>query len=72
LRIDPARQLAFSPDWDGGSVVFDGRSGDFWVVDRTVSSALRSAGEEAQPAALNGLPAEVLDSLLAHGIIRAS
>ncbi|MBL8449950.1 MAG: hypothetical protein JNM32_08490 [Dechloromonas sp.] len=72
MRIDPARQLAFSPDWDGGGVVFDGRSGDFWAVDRDVWSALRMAAVQRDSAALSGLPAEVLDSLLAHGIIRAS
>lgn len=76
LTVNPARKLAFSPDWSGYRVVFDARSGDFWVVCEDVHGALRSASVEP-PAkgaikihSFEALSPEVAENLVAHGIIR--
>jgi len=77
--IDPARRLRFSAPWAARpgeqSVVFDARSGDFWIVDHAVHEALHAAsGAPADGAgqSLASLPAEVIESLASHGIIEAS
>ncbi len=72
--IDPGRRLVFSPDWGEQCVVFDARSGDFWVVSRDVWAALRSVAVDpaASPGPIDDLPAEIVDNLQAHGIIQAS
>lgn len=70
--LDPARRLMFSPPWDELGVVFDARSGDFWVVDSKVRDVLQSANTEPTLAAerLNQLSPEVIENLVSHGIIR--
>lgn len=74
VNLDPARRLTFSPEWNGQSVVFDARSGDFWVVDGKVRNALCLAGADPGLASeyLQRLPAEVIVNLVTHGIIEAS
>lgn len=73
-ELDPARRLMFSPAWDRQAVVFDARSGDFWVVDRNVRDALCSASGAPARAAdyLKGLAPGVIENLNSHGIIRFS
>lgn len=73
LVVDPARHLIFSPAWRDKRVVFDARSGDFWIVNETVYNALRlSLGEGAADAeSLGEIDSETLASLCNHGIIRS-
>lgn len=42
LSIHPGRQLRLGPDWqdDDACLVFDDRSGDFWVVTRPARELL--------------------------------
>ena len=72
--LDPARRLVFSPSWDKQAVVFDARSGDFWIVERKVRDALHSASGVPALAAeyLQRLAPEVIENLVSHGIIQAS
>lgn len=55
-------------------VVFDARSGDFWIVARPVYQALQQACNHEVPSnvLLNQLPASVIETLSAHAIIRSS
>lgn len=72
--LDPARRLIFSPSWEQQAVVFDARSGDFWIVDREVRDALHLASGVPALAAeyLQRLTPEVIENLVSHGIIHAS
>lgn len=72
--LDPARRLMFSPPWDRQAVVFDARSGDFWIVDSEVRDALHSASGVPALATqyLQRLAPEVIENLVSHGIIHAS
>lgn len=72
--LDPARRLTFSPAWDEQAVVFDARSGDFWIVDSEVRDALYSASNDPALAAeyLQQLAPEVIENLVTHGIIQDS
>lgn len=72
--FDPARRLIFSRTWSQQAVIFDARSGDFWVVDGDVRDALSSANSDAALAAehMQGLGLQVIENLIAHGIIQAS
>lgn len=74
VNLDPARRLSFSPEWNGQSVVFDARSGDFWIVDGKVRNVLCSAGADPGHASehLRRLAAEVVVNLVTRGIIKAS
>lgn len=74
LTLDPARHLMFSPAWKGERVVFDARSGDFWIVSEAVHEILGMAASGAIPDAVEGkgINAETLASLSKHGIIRSS
>jgi len=72
LSIDPARYLIFSPAWNGEGVVFDARSGDYWVVSEAVYNLLRVVNGET-PAnddmIVGNIDAEIIASLGNHGII---
>ena len=72
--LDPARRLIFSPDWDQQSVVFDARSGDFWIVDSEVRDTLHLASYTPSLTAehLQRLAPEIIENLISHGIIQAS
>lgn len=72
--LDPARHLVFSPRWQGLSVVFDSRSGDFWIVSSAVRDILHAACADSERAAenLRKLPRATVESLTTHGIIQAS
>lgn len=76
LTVNPARKFAFSPDWAEYRVVFDARSGDFWVVSEEVHAALCSASAVEQSAEAGDIPGfealspELAENLIAHGIIR--
>lgn len=72
--LDPARRLMFSPVWDEQAIVFDARSGDFWVVGREVRNVLRSANDDPARASnqLQQLAPEIIENLIDHGIIKAS
>jgi hypothetical protein len=72
--LDPARRLIFSPAWERQAVIFDARSGDFWIVDSEVRDALCSASNDSVLGveSLQRLAPEVIESLTAHGIIQAS
>lgn len=72
--LDLARRLMFSPAWGRQAVVFDARSGDFWVVGIEVRNALHSANSDPALAAeyLQRLAPDVIENLVSHGIIQAS
>ncbi len=73
LAVAAGRRLLFSPAWAEGAVVFDARSGDFWVVSQEVRSALAALADRDAASAPGQEPSpEIIESLRAHGIIRAS
>lgn len=77
IRINPARHLAFSPRWDNHSVIFDSRSGDFWIVDNDIADALSTAMtkpaiEDTNPSGQLQLTPDTIENLVSHGIIELS
>jgi hypothetical protein len=74
LNFDSARNLIFSPRWQGLSVVFDSRSGDFWVVSSVVRDVLYAAiADSERPAeGLRKLPPSAVVALTTQDIIQAS
>lgn len=71
LVVDPARHLIFSPAWRDKRVVFDARSGDFWIVSEVVYNALRVGVGEGQAGSegFGDIDSGTLASLINHGII---
>lgn len=55
-------------------MVFDSRSGDFWVVSSAVRDILHAACADSERTAesLQELPAAALEALATQGIIQAS
>lgn len=68
IEIDPSRRLIASPEWGEFGVVFDARSGDLWIVGNETRKALISGDLTLT----QSVDMDVIDNLIAHGIIRAS
>ena len=52
LSVAPGRQLRYAPQWDAddGTVCFDARSGDYWVLDHHSRASLQwIATQDAHP-----------------------
>lgn len=71
IEINPARRLIGSPEWSELGVVFDARSGDFWIVSNEVRKALLSVSADSTED-FRELPQDVRENLVAHGIIQSS
>jgi hypothetical protein len=72
FNFQPGRNLVASPSWGDFGVIYDTRSGDFWVVSNEVHAALQAAQGCAAGSALQKLPHAVKENLVAHGIIQPS
>lgn len=70
--INPRRIIITSPNWDTLGVLFDTRSGDFWVVSKEIHTAFQATGDCAVVDKLRELPETVKENLMAHGIIQLS
>lgn len=72
FELNPARRFIASPNWDGLGVLFDIRSGDYWVVSSEVLAVFRVPENDVTATALQELPHATKQNLLAHGIIQPS
>lgn len=70
ITINPARRIICSPEWEALGVVFDTRSGDFWVVSNEVRAALLSATNPCHNDSKQDLTEEIRERLVAYDIIQ--
>lgn len=81
LSVAPGRLLRYAPQWDAddGSVCFDARSGDYWVLDARSQACLQWVSRQVTPVGwadlaehLDGLPADALIQALVHAGLLAA
>ncbi len=81
LSVAPGRLLRHAPQWDAedGSVCFDARSGDYWVLDRHSSACLQWMATQEAPVSwdaaaerLGARPADTVISSLVHAGLLAA